>query len=424
MLVVRFVALETSPPGFYVDEAAGAAHVLCFAKDGANFHGEPWPLWSVSLANGLTSPVFLYLQTGWTCIFGTSPSGFRSLSAFAGVITIVATVFIAFRFAGLEAAIWTLLAGLVSPWGFSMSRIAWDAPFAPMFLMAGIAIAVNCRSRWAAMIAGILLALSMYSYPPFYFQTSLILILLIVFRKHLGLSFRGLAFLFFGFFVAVLPMIPQILNGRLIARTSAIGLWVVHPSNPVGGKQPLALLAQYLKNILSHLHPNFLLIHGDTNLRHSTGFGGVLSWFDAAVILMLIAIIVRYAWRRQWALSKIGFPIGFAAVGWLTALMAASLTWESIPHALRSIGGWPFVILLTGLGAHRFVGLQKRAKPVLVGIALLFTAFYLTDYFFRYPQRSASWFDADIKAKALTGQKPGNYPDLAWTYFQMEYLKK
>ena len=38
--VVRFIALEDSPPGFYIDEVAGATHIACLRQTGADAYGK------------------------------------------------------------------------------------------------------------------------------------------------------------------------------------------------------------------------------------------------------------------------------------------------------------------------------------------------------------------------------------------------
>ena len=41
LLGARFVALEWSPPGFYVDEFLGALHAICLSQTGHSSSG-PW----------------------------------------------------------------------------------------------------------------------------------------------------------------------------------------------------------------------------------------------------------------------------------------------------------------------------------------------------------------------------------------------
>ena len=44
--VVRFVALESSPPGFFFDEAVIAVHSMCPRQTGHDAYGKHLPLFS------------------------------------------------------------------------------------------------------------------------------------------------------------------------------------------------------------------------------------------------------------------------------------------------------------------------------------------------------------------------------------------
>jgi len=46
LIVARFTGLDRAPPGFYVDEAAIAAQVICLRTTGADADGNPWPLFA------------------------------------------------------------------------------------------------------------------------------------------------------------------------------------------------------------------------------------------------------------------------------------------------------------------------------------------------------------------------------------------
>src|ERR687885_2958463 len=78
----RFWALNISPPGFYLDEAALATHILCVQQTGADAHGVRQPLFSQALGGGFITPTYLYSGVVWTTVFGNSIGSFRALIAF------------------------------------------------------------------------------------------------------------------------------------------------------------------------------------------------------------------------------------------------------------------------------------------------------------------------------------------------------
>jgi len=59
-LVLRFIGLEHSPPGFYGDEIRAALHLICIGETGRSAYGERWPTFVYGAGGGLYTPPFLY----------------------------------------------------------------------------------------------------------------------------------------------------------------------------------------------------------------------------------------------------------------------------------------------------------------------------------------------------------------------------
>ncbi len=91
----------------------------------------------------------------------------------------------------------------------------------------------------------------------------------------------------------------------------------------------------------------------------------------------------------------------------LCGILPAALTWEAIPHALRSIGAWPFFSLL---GAGLLVLGEARWRAARAGacaVAVLHGALMLFVYFRLYPPLaqgafSSSLHDSFARASALS----------------------
>ena len=137
-LVLRFVGLEQSPPGFYGDEFRGALHLICIGETGESAYGERWPVFVRGAGGGFYTPPFLYFGAVWAKLFGYSIASFRAIAAFFSVLTIAALYGWVRRAAGPEIAAWSAFVAALSPWSFQFSRIAWDPPLAPAFLMLGL----------------------------------------------------------------------------------------------------------------------------------------------------------------------------------------------------------------------------------------------------------------------------------------------
>jgi 4-amino-4-deoxy-L-arabinose transferase-like glycosyltransferase len=435
--VGRFLFLETSPPGFFADEAAGAAHVMCLQRTGKNCHGQAWPLFSAAAGGGETTPTYLYLTTLWAWLFGTSPGAFRAEAAFVGVVTLLGVYRLAAHLLGAEYALWVALSGAIAPWSFQFSRIAWDPPFAPCFLVWGLFLLVARRGAASAAAAGVLWALAMYSYPPTRLQVPLMLAAVACFTRvrwlHLGVS--RLALCTACLCVTVLPLAKAILFEGAQGRFGLVGIFSSSHENPVAGAGALAIAWQVFENVALHLDPRFLFISGDASLRHSTGLFGMLSGLDLLALLAAAALVVSQ--RKSWngrldpvEQQRLRAVIGFAALGILSGILPAALTWEGVPHSLRAIGAWPFFCLLSGALLRICVASWRWFAGVALAAAYGFSALFVAHYFTRYPEISPLWWDTIVLDHARKAQSSGDWSafeasvkdaPLAAQYYRMHF---
>ncbi len=395
LCIARFVRLGDTPAGFYLDEAAGAATMLCI--DHPRLFFEEFPN-----TGTFFTPAYVYSGAAWTKVFGSSIVAIRAHVAFYSVLTIVAIFLIARQFLGIDGSLLAALAAAISPWGFPFARIAWDPPLAPCFTMWGI----YAFLRKQHVVAGVLFALAMYTYPPARVHVPLLLsyTTYMTYRTYKSYrSYRSYVLLL----VLCIPLIWLTLDGTLTSRANALAVWSTE-----------APLAYFARGLAKHLSPDFLILRGDLNPRHGTQMFGILSWLD---LLALIGLVARPNRKL----------LGLGAFGFVTALAIASLTWEGVPHALRSITGWPFVALLTG-ALLAAACTRWRAMPYLVLIcAIAFSATFLNVYFTTYRAASAPHFDAVLREEAERAQKTGNwaplrgygefYPREALRYYFLHY---
>lgn len=372
LCAARFVRLNDTPAGFYLDEAAGAATLLCIEEPRLFFEEFPG-------TGTFFTPTYVYSGAAWTSVFGSSIAALRAHVAFYSVLTVVAVFLVARSLLGLDAGLFAALAAALSPWGFTFARIAWDPPLAPCFAM----WAVYCFLRRWFVVSGLLFAAAMYTYPPARLHVPLIVLMLFYrsYKSHRSYTtYLTLA-------LAVLPLAILPLN----TRANALAVWSTE-----------APFTRFAWNLLSHLSLDFLVLRGDLNPRHGTQAFGILSWLD----LLALVAGVWFLRRQQWQ------PAVFAAVGWLGALAVASLTWEGIPHALRSLTGWPFLALLTGTLLAAACERWRVAPYLVLACALAFPAAFLNVYFTTYRTASAPHFDAVLREEAERAQSTGNWAPL------------
>jgi hypothetical protein len=173
------------------------------------------------------------------------------------------------------------------------------------------------------------------------------------------------------------------------------------------------------------------LLEGEFNLRHLPPGSGIFPWPIWIAFIFAVIFCVGFLERRNQRQLPEGVATGLllGSIGLLSAFMAASLTWDSIPHGLRSIGGWPFAALIAGSLLH--IGAQSRVTGhiLLIGISVHIVLFS-RNYIEQQPKEMAWWFDTDVADAARTMNtqewkkfiKRRGYPEQAKMYFDKQYI--
>jgi hypothetical protein len=277
------------------------------------------------------------------------------------------------------------------PWSFHFSRIAWDPPVGVFFLIAGLWASSQLKN---SLVTASLLSLAAYSYSPLRIAVPLIWILLpgITKREKILVSLWGLIF--------AIPLIIQMQIPEFMARSELRSLWGNYSTNQFRNKNFVELLSIAGSQFLSHFSFKFLFISGDQNIRHSTQAFGELSWLDAfsltGGVLVLIYSGIKNSGCKYFDQGEKKLII-VALLGILANTLPSALTNEGTPHALRSLGSWPFYALLTGI----FLTLMSKflqEKYILIStivISLLFFGSYQFYFFKTYPIAAKDYFAPD-----------------------------
>ena len=385
---LRFIGLESAPPGYYVDEAVGSAQVICLKQTGRDLFNSKLPLFSPGLGAGYYTAPYLYGSALWTSIFGDSIAAFRSFAAFITCLTIALIYLWMKRKTNTRIALIAVLLASVSPWAFQFSRIAWDPPLAPFFMMLGLNL-FESRKNWNWIAGTLAFALASYSYPASRIQMAPLLFLIP------GTDWKRKLKSFVLYLTLLLPLLVRPLTDpRFTARAKMLVLWSTHPMNPYHDAGIIELAFAFLNNMLLHFTPDFLLLTGDRNLRHSIQTSGMMSVVEWTILVIaLLVFIWKIARFKKISLDHTALFLLFGAI---LGIAPAALTWESVPHALRAIGAWPFFILLAAwmFGKLNF----KQTKfwtVVLILLTVLFSRRYLINYFFEYPKIATNWFQTE-----------------------------
>ena len=435
--VARFIALEQSPPGFYVDEAAGAANIMSMSRTATSADGTRWPLFANALAGGYTTPVYLYFGALWVKVFGTSVASFRAIAAFFSVLTIGGIYLIARSLYGHRAGLLAALVAALSPWCFQFSRIAWDPPLAPCFLVWGLYFFVRSSKIADSIVSAVLMTVSMYSYPPLRAQVPLLVPALLWLRwKYLDPGRIALGTFCVSGILAAYPLLVRTLSGEIQGRYRDLSIFNPQFLNYVGSHSALSIAGIFWRNLQAHLSPAFLLVSGDVNLRHSSQFCGEMGWLDVFALGSGLALVI-VSWLQSRDHPKVPGKAPLLPVllvwlwGFVAGLIPAALTWEGLPHALRSIGAWPFLSLFCALVLWCVVARWRNIAVVAFFVGFVFAVSYSIDYFTRFPIAAARFFDASVTERAREARRTGNwqefealkgkYPDMALEFFRLCY---
>ena len=423
IILLRLLLLVITPPGFYLDEAAGGAHVITLLQHGTNAHGEAWPLFSASLGGGYTTPIYLYPLAAWVAIFGASEYALRAFSLFATILTAALIGYVLRKWFDNKTALIGVVVALTLPWGWIQGSVAWDPALVPLFIagaLASFSIAMktaHSRRRIAAItVVGIVLILLAYLYPPCRVTAPLLLVTfysILFWQKKLSMTYTLLVIPFF--LVLCIPLLQFMLQPEALERSRQLSILY---NTSIGD----AILRGIL-NFSSMLSPQFLFITGDDNLRHATGIQGMLGLAALPPLIALAVAAIHFLKKRprytQLLRNQEIFLVLISLLGIVFSLLGSALTTEGQPHSLRATAAWPFYALLIAIGWRQLLTFSPNyIKYTSLTLAVIATTYYIVDLATLYPQRSASSFDVSTRQDIEAGRVNQNYPSLSIDYYK------
>jgi hypothetical protein len=395
LVVVRnLVDLSGSPPGLYVDEASIGYNAWTIAHFGVDEHGFHFPLFFEAFGE-YKNPIYVYSVAALVRFLPLTVAVERFPAALFGLAVVGFLTATAWRLTGSRAiTLGTLALTALTPWLVIESRVGFET----ISMVALLAAAVWCLSARTPTprqfgLAGVFLAFAIYGYTTARLE---ILMLAMALAAAWGLArtsgwWRPMVPVFVGY--VVLGIYALLHPGALTGRFGLISIWS-------DGAPLNVVIDRFLTNYVTYFSPGFLFFNGDANPRQNTEISGMLLW--VTVPLLLVGLVVCWQRRRQ--------PlIQFLAAAIVLAPIAAALTNNGTPHALRSSGLLPFLVALAILGADG-IRTALRARPqVLLAVTGVFTAgllvqgaLYTFDLYTAYPNRAAVDFDTGAIAAITT----------------------
>jgi 4-amino-4-deoxy-L-arabinose transferase-like glycosyltransferase len=370
-------SIASLPRGLHIDESSIGYNAYLIATTGRDEHGEFLPLYFKAFGE-YKNPIYVYLTAAVIRLVGYSNAAVRIPSCLCWLLGTVTMLALARRlFVDPLLRMLLLLNAAFMPSLFCLSRVAFEVialyPLLALFML-GVHHAFEDsqeRRDWA-FVAGCAIGLSTYAYTTFRMLAPLhCLIVALCYPPRL--YFRRLLAFVCGAAVSVVPF-ALYLHAHSNELTNRFrGMSFLYKPLPAAEKARL-----FLEHYLGYFSPEYLLVTGDPQLRHHSGFGGQL--FIPTALGLALALLAIATDRVVWNVRFNRFLLG----GLLLAPVAAALT-DDAHHSLRAFSAFVFAIPLCAVGIRYVLRCYPRAflRWITAAVALnaaLFVRHYFEDY--------------------------------------------
>ena len=371
----HFFRIDVLPQGLHQDEVSIGYNAYLILHTGADEHGVRWPLFFEAFWE-YKNPLYIYLLAGVYWLFGYSIWSTRVLNPICWVVGSLFLYALARRlFPDRFTRLYVAICLAFTPWVFTLTRISFELVVAYPLLglhLYAVHRGFECESKKWAFVSGVALALTFYTESAFRLLTPLYILAVIIcfapreFRKMLSWFALG----------TLPPLIPYTVyasnNSENLIVEFVHKTYVYDPDATV-----LQTAGAFLSRYLEYLSPSFLLLSGDPNRLHFTGFCGEFLFTTVLLLLVAVVVILRNEPRTRFCLYLLS--------GVLVAPVAAALTSAHF-HSLRPVAMSVYGIVLSCYG-------MQALRPNLARIAIVCTAAAATaftiHYFVVYPAVSA-----------------------------------
>lgn len=389
---LRFYLITEIPPGLWPDEAVNGVNAVRALKTGnfKIFYPE----------NNGREGLFINIQALAVKAFGVHPWSLRLVSAAFGTLTVLGLYFAAkelfekksealstksetnpkkqisntkhddvlnlrhlnlfrnsnfeFRISSAEAiALLSAFFLATSFWHINFSRIGFRAIAVPFFASFGLywlLKALRTGKISSMVLGGVFTGLGFHSYIAYRFMPFVLAVPIVIYFYHwMKKHIRDIC----------VPCVIALYLFVTLVVALPIGLYFINnPSDFVGRSAPISVFAD--KNPLLAFAKSSVItlgmfnVVGDCNPRHNFFCRPELFWPVGLLFLVGVVVTVKRLFKKEKDRegSVPNRRSSVILISWfIFMLLPSTLTRESLPHALRSIGAIPPVFILSGLGA-------------------------------------------------------------------------
>ena len=410
-LFARLWRFGQVPVSLYWDEVAIGLDARSLVEIGKDINGQPWLQALFRSYGDYKAPVYIWLTTLFGKIFSVSQLTIRLPSLLASL----ATAYLLYKLVKLVSSknsklpLYTLASFLIMPWSIHFARIGMESHLSLFWLTLSTYLIIYSAKKnrpFYLLFAAIASSFGIYSYISLRLIAPILFISTFLFYHLSKLKSRLFPLLFSLIIILVslfvLTRSPgysasqqyRLSNNNLVRSTthifkSAVALKGQEHSllARVFHHRYLYKAREYLTNYFSYLDPQFLVLSGDPNLRHNSGFGGQILPLQGILLIIGLLSLIKY--------SK---PETYLLITWLLLSPTVAALVNETPHASRSIYMIIPLAWLIGLGIDRLIkAFPKKIKLtriLLITVLAINLSTFLHDYFSHYPQRSAfSWLN-------------------------------
>lgn len=410
---LRFYRLGSVPPSLDWDEVSLAYNAESLLQTGKDEFGNSWPL-SIQSFNDYKPPVYTYLLIPTLKVFGKTEFAVRFPSALAGILTVLATYFLAKELLShsnhsnnsnhLSIPLLTSFLLTISPWHLQFSRIAFEANVGLFFFVAGMWLLIRAfhkSSQWSLFFSVAFMSLALMSYHSLRVVVPLLVITTLwIYKKEFLTLIRPQIIL--STFLTILTILTisytvffQKVGQSRFEKTSLLTidnlLTVSRDRLDKYGKNPVDKIInikyfvyakQYIKGYLDHFDLRFWFLDGDRIDRHRAPGVGLLYWWELPFLFMGLILVLKRSFR--------------ILIFWLLFAPAASALTGGTPSAVRSLVFLPTFQIITAVGIISTLQLSRKFWVIgLLGywiIGLFEVSHYFHQYYVHSPlEYASSW---------------------------------
>ncbi|NOZ51164.1 MAG: hypothetical protein GXP37_14140 [Chloroflexi bacterium] len=355
---LRLAHIQQMPPGVFIDETNAALDGLRILE------GRPDSLFGTGWFE--TPNGFVYLQTLFFRLLGTTFVAIKLQSLLPGILTVLALYFLARELFGVRTALFSTAFLAFNRWHFNMSRWGWNELYPPLIMVLSLLFILRGvrRRHWGDwLLAGLLLGLGMYTYLAIRLVVVVIFLYLglrlLLERGFLRRQWQGLLLFFVIYALTFAPLGFTYIKSpfTFLNRTEQVS--IKHDIDDAGGD--LQPLWQSVKR-----HALMFQVKGDLNPRHNLPGRPMLDPITGAFFLLGLAWAL-WRWRdHRHALLLLWVPVVLLG-GILSRLNEAPQGYRvlAVVPAIALLAGEALDLSLRGMLAP-FAG--RRWMPVLAGL--------------------------------------------------------